>query len=127
VDAAAQYEFDPGQNALIGVLAKKMLWVAYFSIGAGLLLVVAGVVSIADGGMTALIQAPFFVIIGIWTKRAAVSFQRVVTTEGSDVTNLMAALGELKKLYTLQYWLILLVIALIAFAVVVGTIAALAM
>jgi hypothetical protein len=76
--------------------------------------------------MNALIQAPFFVIIGIWTKRAAVSFQRVVTTEGSDVTNLMAALGELKKLYTLQYWLILLVIALIALAVVVGTIAALA-
>ena len=127
MDAAAQYEFDQGQNVLIGALAKKMLWVAYFTIGAGLLMVVAGVLSLSEGGLAALIEAPFLVIIGIWTKKAAASFQRVVTTEGSDVTNLMAALGELKKLYTLQYWLILLVIALITLAVVVGTIAALAM
>ena len=71
MDAAAQHEFDQGQNVLIGALAKKMLWVAYFSIGAGLLLVVAGVVSIADGGLVALIEAPFLVIIGVWTKKAA--------------------------------------------------------
>jgi hypothetical protein len=51
------------------------------------------------------------VLIGFWTTKAAKSFQLIVDTEGRDIENLMGALGELRKLYGLQYWI--LIIALI--------------
>ncbi|MDJ1168164.1 hypothetical protein PMG71_01830 [Roseofilum sp. BLCC_M154] len=57
-------------------------------------------------------------LIGIWTYQASTAFKRIVDTQGQDIENLMGALGELRKLYTLQYWV--LILTLVALAVVFG-------
>ncbi len=113
MEAGPAYEFDARQNELVGTLATRMRWVAYFLLVAGALVGVAGMGSLAEGGILGIIQAGFMIIIGVWTKRAAAAFDGIVQTEGSDITNLMAALGELKKLYTMQFWVVALAIGLL--------------
>ncbi len=90
-----------------------MRFVSYFLIGLGVLLVVAGIVGLRAGGFGSIIQGIIQIIIGIWTGRAASSFQLIVNTQGNDITNLISALGELRKLYVLQYWLLILGLILI--------------
>lgn len=121
---AAQYEFDTGQNQLVGGLARKMMWVAWFTLAVGALALIFGIVSIGqiDTFISALVQGGILFLIGLWTRRAALAFQLIVDTEGADVSNLMAALGELRKLYTLQFWLLLVSVGLAAFAILAATI-----
>ena len=119
------YEFDSGQNELIGMLAKRMKWVARFMMLFSAIAAVVGFATLQDDGVSAIIQAALMLIIAIWTRKAAVAFEGIVQTEGSDITNLMDALGELKKLYTLQYWVIIIAIVfvLIALLIVLGVVA----
>jgi len=89
-----------------------------------------GVGLVESGGALDLIVKPMvfvmiaaiFFLSGIWTVNAAKSFTLIVQTAGSDILNLMAALGSLLKLYYMQFWLILdsLIVLVIAFAVFVG-------
>lgn len=113
MEARPAYEFDARQNELVGELAKRMLWVAYFLLLAGALVGVVGMGTLTERGIFSLIQAGFMIIIGVWTKRAAAAFDGIVQTEGSDIANLMVALGELRKLYTLQFWVIALAIGML--------------
>ncbi len=113
MEAGPAYEFDAQQNDLVGELAKRMLWVAYFLLAAGALVGVAGMGTLSEGGIVGIIQAGFMIIIGVWTKKAAAAFDGIVQTEGSDIANLMVALGELRKLYTLQFWVIALAIGML--------------
>jgi hypothetical protein len=59
-----------------------------------------------------------YLLIGVWTRSAADSFQQIVKTRGNDISNLMNALGALNKMYGLLYTLLLiaLVVLLIAAA-----------
>ena len=98
-----------------------MRFVSYFLIALGLLLILSGVLSFRTGGFSSIIQGIVQLLIGIWTTKAASSFQLIVKTQGSDIENLMTALGELRKLYTLQYWVFILALIL----VVIGIVAAL--
>ena len=129
MEARPAYEFDARQNELVGELAKRMLWVAYFLLLAGALVGVVGMGTLTEGGIFSLIQAGFMIIIGVWTKRAAAAFDGIVQTEGSDIANLMVALGELRKLYTLQFWVIALAIGMLVillmfiFGAVLGNVA----
>jgi hypothetical protein len=107
------YEFDEGQNELIGALANRMSWVANFMILLAAIAIVGGFATLRDEGAGSIGQGIIVLILAVWTRKAAQSFHGIVRTEGSDVTNLMAALGELKKLYTLQYWLIIVAIAIV--------------
>ena len=116
------YEFDQTQNQLIRDLAQKMRFVSYFLIALGVLLVIAGIISIRRGEIGGIINGVVQIIIGLWTSKAASSFQRIVDTQGSDMENLMGALGELRKLYTLQYWLILIAVIFVAIALIVALI-----
>lgn len=117
-----RYEFDQTQNQLFKDLAQKMRFVSYFLIALGVLLLVVGILNLTRGGFGSIINGAVQVIIGYWTTRAAAAFQRIVTTEGSDIVNLMGALGELRKLYTLQYWLILIALIFSIVAIIVGLI-----
>jgi hypothetical protein len=65
------------------------------------------------------VSGAVYLAIGLWTRKAAASFSEIVDTEGSDVDHLMGALGQLLKLYRLQYWMIMiiLVVAVLAFVV----------
>ncbi|MEL7036739.1 MAG: hypothetical protein AAFO04_14120 [Cyanobacteria bacterium J06592_8] len=121
----SEYEFSSSQNELVGDLAKKMNFVAILLILFGVLGIVAGVINLFNSIPTSnkmavilnnFIQGLLSLLTGIWTKNAATAFQKIVTTVGTDIENLMIALGELRKLYGLQYWLI--IIALVFFIVV---------
>jgi len=115
-----QYEFSTSQNELIKHLAEKMRFVAYFLIGVGILTAIAGLFALLRGGIGNIIVGVVNIIIGIWTNKAASSFQRIVDTQGNDMENLMGALGELRKLYNLQYWLLIIALILIAIGFVVA-------
>lgn len=129
--AISEYEFSSSQNELIGDLAKKMSFVATLSIAAGVLVLISGIIILISAfaepqsfaqAINSLIQGTFFLLIGIWTRNAGSAFKRIVTTSGADVENLMGALGELRKLYTLQYWLVILVLVFIVVALISGII-----
>lgn len=113
-----QYEFSSSQNELIKHLADKMRFVAYFLIATGALGVLGGLLSLQRGGVGNIISAVVYILIGVWTNSASSSFHRIVDTQGNDIENLMGALGELRKLYTLQYWLLIVALIFIAIALV---------
>jgi hypothetical protein len=48
----------------------------------------------------------FFLLMGAWTRSAGASFQKIVTTQGSDITHLMNGLGSLHSMYSLLYTLL---------------------
>lgn len=109
-----QYEFENSQNELIQQLADKMRFVSYFLIATGVLVAIGGVFTLFRGGIGNIISGVVQIIIGVWTKKAASSFNRIVDTQGNDIENLMGALGELRKLYTLQYWLLIISLVFLA-------------
>lgn len=122
-----QYEFSPSQNQLIGDLAQKANVVGTFLAAVGILGIVIsifngiGLFTTAgrDGLLLSLfiqnlISGIFNLIFGIWIRNAAQAFRAIVKTEGHDIENLMGALGELRKVFALIFWL--LVIALVIFA-----------
>lgn len=112
-----QYEFDQSQNELILDLSNKMRFVSYFLIVVGVL---AGIIGLLGLNAGAVIQAVVQILIGVWTLKAASSFKLIVNTEGNDIVNLMGALGELRKLYRLQYWLLIIALVFMAIALVLG-------
>jgi len=140
------YEFSESQNQLIRDLAHKMQIVGYFLTAIGFLVIVSGVILTVQqlslavgqmsqsqgvsketwgsllGGLGNLVQGSVQCIVGWWTARAAKSFRLIVWTRGNDIENLMGALGELRKLYGLQYWLIMMALILVSVALVVGLI-----
>ena len=59
-------------------------------------------------GVTGLI----FLLQGVWTRSSAGSFQKIVDTQGNDVSNLMNGLGSLNRMYSLLYTLLLLTLLL---------------
>jgi len=82
-----------------------------------ILVAIFGLVLIARGGLANIIQGIVQIIIGFWTNKAASAFKQIVTTQGNDIENLMGALGELRKLYTLQYWLYIVALIFVALGV----------
>jgi len=122
------YEFTDSQNQTVSQLASRMKWVGVFFVALGLafgLLGVAGLVA-TEGAVDLIVKpmilvmvAVIFFLSGIWTVNAARSFTLIIQTTGSDILNLMNALGTLRKLYYMQFWLIIicLVALLIAFAI----------
>ncbi|MDY7008859.1 MAG: hypothetical protein SWX82_34345 [Cyanobacteriota bacterium] len=115
-----QYEFEQSQNELILDLSDKMRFVSYFLIAIGVLAGITGLFSVNPG---TIIQGVVQTFIGIWTLNAASSFKLIVNTEGNDIVNLMGALGELRKLYGLQYWLLIIGLIFMTIALVIGIIA----
>jgi hypothetical protein len=121
-----QYEFSEAQNQVIGDLANKMGTV-------GLVLIVLGVLLFA-GGILHLFRQPaegsilggvVYILFGVWTRGAANSFQGIVTTQGRDISNLMSALVDLLKMYTVMYILILVVAVMALVWLLVVTVMAL--
>ncbi len=97
-----QFEFNQGENEIIANLAWKMHFVGLFVLAIGLLVIVIGIIMFH---VFPIFSGTLYAVIGIWTQRAADSFRNVVYTQGKDITHLMAALDDLRKLYTLQFWL----------------------
>jgi hypothetical protein len=49
-----------------------------------------------------------WLLMGVWTRSAAHSFQKIVDTQGHDISLLMDALGALNRMYSLIYTLIVI-------------------
>lgn len=126
-----EYEFSNSQNKLIGDLGKKMNFVGILMIIGATLALISGVVALFAGAsqgsfdFSAITQGIFLLLTGLWTRNAAQSFKRVVNTTGSDIENMLGALGELRKLYNLQYWLIIITLIALAVILIFGLFAAL--
>ena len=106
----AEFEFDANQNDLLADLSGKMRFVGLLLLFVGFLNGVAGLIllfSDLQDGLSSIAVGVILVLVGFWTRRASASFTQIVETQGHDISNLMIALGELRKLYSLQYWLIL--------------------
>ena len=121
--AAAGDEFNSEQNTVISSLSQKMKLLGIFY------MVVAGVVGL--WGFTALLKSfqtaimlfgegAFFGFMGWWTRRGAMSFQMIVDTEENDISHLMKALDELRKIYQLQVWLLAAMLGLVALTIIAG-------
>ena len=116
---SGSYEFTDEQNRLFSDLAKKMRLVGFFMLVLGIAALIALVVRlVAAGGEPIYVALPvgvFLVLTGLWTLRSEIAFRRIVDTEGRDISHIMKAMGELRKFYALQYWLV--VICLLLFLV----------
>lgn len=116
----SQYEFTADQNVVIGGLAGKMKLVAIFLVTIGIL---SAMVNWVQGSIiTGLILGLVYALIGVWTFDAARSFRKIVDTQGSDISHLIDALKDMRRIYTLQFWVILVasILILIAIGSVIG-------
>jgi hypothetical protein len=109
------YEFTGRENAVIGRLGEKMHFVGLFTLGVGVLAIGFGVMRRDLGPV---VSGLLYAMMGVWTERAGAQFRTVVVTEGHDIRHLMHALEDLRRLYTLQFWICL--IAIVAALVLLG-------
>ena len=116
-----QYEFEQSQNELILDFSNKMRFVSYFLIAGGIIAIIQGLLTVNIGSI---IQGVVEILIGLWTLNAS-SFKLIVDTEGNDIINLMGSLGELRKLYRLQYWLLIIALVFMTIALVIAIVAGL--
>jgi hypothetical protein len=105
-----QFEFNRDQEKLIGDLGRKMSFVGMFMMVMSIInLFIMLIARRVD------VSVLVFFLIGLWTLTAGRGFQQIAATTGRDITHLMEAIGGLRKMYTLVYWLLVigLVLALI--------------
>jgi hypothetical protein len=115
------YEFTVQQNLTIQVLAKRMKFIGILNLIFGGFMALGGILILFKTpiqGLVAFAEVAFFVLVGLWNYRGAASFQLIVQTQGRDIANLMNALEELRKIYNLQYWLMIVVLALVALGII---------
>ncbi|MCP3963972.1 MAG: hypothetical protein GY719_39570 [bacterium] len=116
------YEFTPEQNELIADLARKMLTVGVFLYliggGAAVGFLWSAWSARMDAALGLILLAAFCLAVATWTVMAGRSFRKIVDTEGHDIPHTMAALAQLRRFYTLHFWLIVLYLILIALAIV---------
>jgi hypothetical protein len=120
-ESASQYEFTAGQNVTVGELAAKMRFVGLFLILGGIL----QCLMVFAGHFGELISGLVSIFLGVWTRSAGDSFQKIVDTQGRDITHLMGALGDLLRMYRLQYLLLVIALVLLAVAVPISLVVAL--
>lgn len=115
------YEYTAEQNQLIADLARKMLGVGVFLALIGAVTLIAGLTSAwrarVDVAVILFLAAAFLLIVATWTILAARSFRKIVDTEGHDIDHTMAALAQLRRFYTLHFWLIVVYLVLIVLAI----------
>ena len=120
-----QYEFDQSQNELILDLSQKMRFVGYFLTAVGILGIISGIIALFNSPSLSInnfINGIVNTIFGVWINKAASSFKQIVDTQGNDIVNLMGALGELRKLFGLIYWLLIIALVFIVIGILVGII-----
>ncbi len=115
------YEFTAEQNQLIADLARKMKGVAVFMAAVGALALVGCLTTALrhrpDLAVVTALAAGFFLAIATWTFQAGREFSRIVDTRGHDIPHTMNALAQLRRFYTLHFWLIIVYLALIVLAI----------
>ena len=125
---AGGYEFTPAQNATIEGLAKRMKFIGVLYLIFGALVALGALWMLAQSlppALVGLLEVALFGFMGLWTTKAAKSFQMIVQTRGNDIAFLMNALEELRKIYNLQVWLFIIALGLLLLGVVIMLVVAL--
>lgn len=127
-----QYEFTPEQNKVIDDLSSGMRVVGFVSMLAGVLYLVGFIgalihaIRFPDGAAQVVLLGLamlFFLSQAKWTDNAAREFGKVTSTTGQDISHLMQALDNLRKLYSM----IATIIKVYLLFVLIGVIAMLVM
>lgn len=122
----SEHEFDDEQNAVFKGLGGSMTFVGIALLIFGIIKAIYGVMSLSSplDGIVGIATGVCLVLIGAWLMSAATRFRDIVSTQGSDLTHLMAAIKKLTNVYVLQAWMIGIQIALM---IIVFTIAIMAL
>jgi hypothetical protein len=132
-----EHEFTPDQNRVIADLANALVWVGTPLVVLGALYLVIAFVplfqlsrlawqEVVVSVVAVLLPAVLLLFLGTRMKAAAVAFQQVTSTTGSDIGHLMSALDSLRRLFGLlrafvQVYLLLAITLLIANLVLLAT------
>lgn len=127
---AKEYEFGEAENTVFTALAAGMRFVGGAQAVAGTALFVIAVMHVWMGGPPALVSSvpmalsgAMLVMTGAWLRRASESVARIVSTQGSDIRNLMEAMAGLARMFALQRAYYLALALLSAVSLVVATVA----
>ena len=110
------FEFTADQNTQFHTASKWMRFAAWIQIIAAVLSVI-GWAKTRDGG---LLGGVIFGLVGYWTLGAAKAFRQVAETTGGDVSHVMRAVEQLKRLYKFQGLLFLVMFVLIVILAVMA-------
>lgn len=106
-DSDNHHEFGREDYDLFKKLANRMHYFA-FLLG---ILALLGVPAIIGGNAVAALVTLLYTMIGILTVGAANALRRIVTTDGSGISELMAALGSVNNLLTFSVILVTILLA----------------
>ena len=117
-----EHEFDDAANMQIEVLASAMKFVAIVEIIIGAFNAVLAALALLAGtlgnvvvyGVTSVVT----IILALMLNTASGHFKNIVTTQGSDVTQLMGALIELRKYFVMKKILYIIAMVLLALGLV---------
>lgn len=106
---AAEYEFAEAESQVFLGLARSMRFVGMAQGIMGVALFLVAVAHTWMGGPPALLSsAPMALtgalslVTGVWLRRAADPVERIATTRGDDIRNLMEAMRALSQMFSLQ-------------------------
>lgn len=118
-----EYPFTPDDNRVLSDVAKRMKIFAYLMLGSAVLSLLmtayqmfsfgAGITTIAGGMIGTIFSLIIYSVIAFLTLSASGALEAAARSGGRDVTPMMHALNALKKLYAVQYWLIITMILLV--------------
>ena len=111
-----QYEFTPEQNKVIGHVALRCVVNAVLLALLGVVGLVGALISLGDNvaliSIVGILYGVVFITMGVMFFRPADNFRRVTTTEGSDITEIMTGLNELRGGFRLVSILIIALLVL---------------
>jgi hypothetical protein len=104
-----EHEFDKSESDEIEDLSKDMRFVGIFVIAVSVLSIIGGSLEWGldgniVGGVWYIYSGILNIFIGVWTVNAATFFKLIAEDRGTDMKNLMAGVGEVRKVYELQRW-----------------------
>ena len=116
------YEFTALQNSTIQLLGERMKFIGLLNLLFAGLVGLGGIFILFQSlpqALVAFLEVAFFGFMGFWTYQGAASFIKIVQTRGSDISHLMNALEDLRKIYNLQFWLMVFMLGMIVLGIVV--------
>jgi hypothetical protein len=110
------FEFTDIHNLVFDVLARRMKLASFvffaLALSCAVFAVRAGVVYNTYNALIGVVATIISAAMGLWTMRAAGRVGLIVSTEGDDLSHLMTAVQELRKLFTVQALLVAVVVVL---------------
>ena len=133
-----EYEFTPEQNDTIARLSDAMRWVSVPMLALGALCMVNLIMSLvwlvqtksyqdwhAIGTMLYLLFSTLlFLAFAVWTSRSSFEFQQITETRGQDISHLMGALDDLRKVYGVLATFVKVFVAITLLTLVLNLVAA---